>query len=107
MEHLNELSEAWQQEAHKIISKYQKEEGEQEYYMYYDVDVPKMMNELATAYKQAVHKLLSDRQQELLAGKINATDEAEAMQYDLLIVEIALFLNKLKSLTPISNEPTT
>jgi hypothetical protein len=58
----------------------------------------------ATAYKQAVHKLLSDRQQELLADKINAVGEEEQAQYDLLIVEIALFLNKLKSLTPTSND---
>jgi BioD-like phosphotransacetylase family protein len=58
----------------------------------------------ATAYKQAVEKLLSDRQQELLADKINAVGEEEQTQYDLLIVEIALFLNKLKFLTPTSND---
>lgn len=53
-----ELSKEWKDRAYKIMSTYQKEEGEQEYYMYYDVDVPKMIDKQLQHYANKVEELL-------------------------------------------------
>lgn len=52
-------------------------------------------------YANSAERLLKDRQTELINDKPNATSSDEQAQYDLLIVELALILNKLKSIKPL------
>ncbi len=101
------LPKEWQQEADKIMSKYQKEQGEQEYYMYYDVDVPKMMNELATAYKQEVEKAIEKQRShynQLYVINYNDKNYTIATVYNELRVLCDKLLTELQTLKPTSND---
>jgi hypothetical protein len=98
------LPKEWQQEAEKIMSKYQKEAGEQEYYMYYDVDVPKMMEKIATSYKQAVEKKIKDKIKHLEQA-IKATTYMDLMvQLTAAKTELLILLDILQTLKPASND---
>jgi hypothetical protein len=98
------LPKEWQQEVEKIMSKYQKEAGEQEYYMYYDVDVPKMMAKIVTAYKQAVEKAVNERIGHLEEFIRTVKD----MHLNGLITaaktELLILLDTLQTLKPTSND---
>lgn len=85
-----ELPKEWQAEFYKIMSGYQKEEGEQEYYMYYDVDIPKMMDKVAKAMRDAMEKMLKD---EILFQKETYRDE-------ITIGVLTNLTKRLTSLTP-------
>ena len=99
-----ELKPEWKKEAYKIMNGYQKEQGEQEYYMYYDVDVPKMIEKTLQSYANAVEALLKGRI-ETLTRHIELTDNSTLKaQYLTTANEISKLLFELEYLTPTTNE---
>ena len=93
-----ELQKEWLDKAEKIMAKYPKEEGEQEYYMYYDVDVPKMLNTMATEMLNAVEALVKTKMEQAYI-KSNAEPDLKGSY----LVEVHYYQNlltELKSIKP-------
>lgn len=70
-----ELSPEWVAFTYKIMGKYQKEQGEQEYDMYYDVDIPKITAEVTQHYQNKVVEYLNNRHKQHLELATNTNSE--------------------------------
>ncbi len=98
-----ELQKEWQAEAYKIMAKYPKEEGEQEYYMYYDVDVPKMLNTMATEMLKAVEALVNSEIASLQKEHDRSNDLQNQAYINSQISAIKLLYFKLNFLKPLTD----
>ncbi len=94
-----ELQKEWQEKAYKIMEKYQKEEGEQEYYMYYDVDVPKMLNTMASEMLKAVEGVLNTKLKDV--NNDFALDENDASRIDAKICLLENIIAELQTIKPL------
>ena len=84
----------------EILKKYQTEYGEQEYKMYYDVDLPKIMMEAVNAYANSVERLLKEKMQELNEKCNNSTDATKQGWYAAQWNAVEELLTDLENLKP-------
>ncbi len=86
----------------EILKKYQTEYGEQEYKMYYDVDLPKIMMEAVNAYANSVERLLKGESNSYLAkaNEIKEKDVERSVVYHRQHNLIERLLTELKTIKP-------
>ena len=104
---LNELSPEWVAFTYKTMGKYQKEQGEQEYYMYYDVDIPKIAAEVTQHYQSRVVELIEAKLKHFTSEKDKEqkiSTEYKNIQYivycSCMIQEYKQLLTDLTNLKP-------